>query len=432
MIPSKDFQEDEYSTANLEKLREYIINTVSNELEINPPPANRYRETVAVWLEQAYLQTKADLSEDVREEIFQEILNELAGYGPIQPLLDDPTINEIMVNGPDLVFIERDGKLIETDIKFDGESHVLRIIDRMIHPMGRRVDYDHPTADARLPDGSRVNVVIPPVAHKGSCITIRKFLQNKLSIEEIIELETLTENMAEFLRACVVSRLNILITGNTSSGKTTLLNILTGYIPVNERIVTIEDAAELKLIQRHVVSLETKPSNVDGEGEIGTRELVRNVLRMRPDRIVVGEVRGGESLDMLQAMNTGHDGSMTTLHANSPRDAIARIETMAMMAGIDMPLIAIRKQIASALDLIVHLERLEDGARKISNITEVAGMEGQVVVLTDIFKFNKSGVDEDGKILGKLEPTGIRPLFTPRLEISGFKLSGTIYGAGYY
>jgi pilus assembly protein CpaF len=306
----------------------------------------------------------------------------------------------------------------------------MRIINRIVNPLGRRVDADNPTADARLPDGSRVNVAIPPVAVDGPTITIRKFLETKITLDELIGLGTLTQYMARFLEACVVTRLNILITGNTSSGKTTMLNLLSGFIPNNERIVTIEDAVELKLKQRHVIRLETKLPNVDGSGEVNVRDLVRNALRMRPDRIVVGEVRGGEAMDMLQAMNTGHTGSLTTLHANAPRDATARLETMAMMAGLDMPLIAIRRQIASAINLIVHLARLQDGSRKMTRITEVAGMEGDIITLSDIFKFEQSGISPDGKVLGQLRPTGLRPMFTPRLEVAGFKLCGEIFGLG--
>ena len=289
---------------------------------------------------------------------------------------------------------------------------------------------DNPTVDARLPDGSRVNAVVPPVAVDGPYLTIRKFLQNKMEMDDIIGLGSLTPHMAEFLQACVSARLNILITGGTSSGKTTMLNILSGLIPGKERIVTIEDAVELQLRQHHVVRMETKPSGVDGVGEVLTRDLVRNALRMRPDRIVVGEVRGGEALDMLQAMNTGHSGCLTTLHANSPRDAIARLETMTLMAGLDLPVVAIRKQVAAAFNLIVHQARLSDGSRKTTQISEIAGMESDIVTLNDIFKYDQTGVSSDGKILGELRATGIRPMFTPRLEVVGYKLRGEIFGAG--
>jgi pilus assembly protein CpaF len=304
----------------------------------------------------------------------------------------------------------------------------MRIIERIILPLGRRIDADSPTVDARLPDGSRVNAVIPPVALDGPSITIRKFLKDKLTTDQLVELGTLTQKMAEFLKACVVSRLNILISGGTGSGKTTLLNVLSTFIPDNERILTIEDAAELQLQQDHVLRLETKTANTDGTGQTTVRDLVRNSLRMRPDRIVIGECRGGEALDMLQAMNTGHDGSLTTLHANSPRDALSRLETMVLMAGVELPLKVIRQQVSSAVDLIVQQSRLKDGSRKITAITEVAGMEGEIIVLTDVFKFEQTGVTDNGKILGEIKPTGIRPQFSPRLEASGFKLSSDIFG----
>ncbi|RPI26854.1 MAG: CpaF family protein [Chloroflexota bacterium] len=414
----------------LVKLKEYLANAVVRELEVHPVPLIEIPTATAKLLEQFYAQARLNLPDELRDRLLKEIHEQLAGYGPIQPLVEDPEISEIMVYGPRQVYIERGYELIDTGITFRDEEQLYRLIDRMVHPLGRQVDADHPTADARLPDGSRVNVVIPPVSIDGPCITIRKFLKNKLTIEELIALGALTDHMAEFLRACVIARLNILITGNTSSGKTTLLNVLSSFIPENERIITIEDAVELQLKQKYLVRLETKNPNIDGTGEVTTRELVRNALRMRPDRIVVGEVRGGESLDMLQAMNTGHSGSITTLHANAPRDAISRIETMAMMAGLELPLIAIRRQIASAINLIVHLQRLQDGTRRTVKITEVAGMEGDIVTLQDIFKFEQSGIDNTGKILGGLKATGIRPLFTPRLEVAGFKLRGEIFGAG--
>jgi len=410
------------------KMKDYLLETGAREMQ--DQPAQLEKSALRQKLVQAIEQTRVDLATDVRDLLVDTVLADLVGYGPLEVLLSDPDSSEIMVNGAGQVFVERGGRLHETDITFQDDSHVLRIINRMVNPLGRRVDADSPTADARLPDGSRVNVVIPPVAVDGPHITIRKFVQTRMNMDELVALEALTPYMARFLEACVMARLNILVTGNTSSGKTTILNVLSSFIPEEERIVTIEDAVELKLKQRHVVRLETKIPNVDGSGAVAVRDLVRNALRMRPDRIVVGEVRGGEAMDMLQAMNTGHAGSLTTLHANSPRDATSRLETMAMMAGLDMPLLAIRKQIAAAINLIVHLARLSDGSRRITHITELAGMEGDVVTLTDIFRFEQSSVTPEGKILGQIRPTGMRPLFTPRLEVSGFKLGAEIFGAG--
>jgi pilus assembly protein CpaF len=378
-------------------------------------------------LNEVYAQTKVNLPEDMRVHLFKEILDEFTGFGPIQPLLDDPDVSEVMVNGPKKVFIEKNGRVTKSGVTFDDDDHVMRIIDRIILPLGRRVDADSPTVDARLPDGSRVNAVIRPVSIDGPCITIRKFKKDKLSIEDLIKYDSISKNMAEFLRACVHAHLNIVVSGGTGSGKTTLLNVLSSFIPEHDRIVTIEDAAELQLQQDHVLRLETKVANVDGRGAVTIRDLVRNSLRMRPDRIVVGECRGGETLDMLQAMNTGHDGSLTTLHANSPRDALSRMETMVLMAGMDLPLKVVRQQISSAVDLIIQQTRLKDGSRKVTAITEVAGMEGDTVVLTDVFKFEQTSIGQDGKIVGDLKATGIRPIFGPRLEASGFKLSADIF-----
>lgn len=418
-----------FHPAELAKLKAYLLNSIQNELSAIPTASDQIHQAVAQAFEREYARLNVQLPDQLRQQIFRAVLNELVGFGPIQSLLEDPEISEVMVNGPKQVFVERYGELQETGIAFDDGAHLLRIINRMIHPLGRRVDADNPAVDARLPDGSRVHALVPPVAVDGPYLTIRKFLQNKMTLDELVNLGSLTAHMAEFLQACVAARLNILISGGTSSGKTTLLNILSGMIPGNERIVTIEDAVELQLKQRHVVRTETKAPNVDGSGEVTTRDLVRSALRMRPDRIVVGEVRGGETMDMLQAMNTGHSGSLTTLHANSPRDAIARIETMAMMSGLEMPLLAIRKQIAAALNLIVHQSRLQDGTRKTTQITEIAGMESEVVTLNDIFKFEQAGFEGNGKIGGTLRATGIRPLFTPRLELVGYRLRGEIFGA---
>jgi len=416
--------------ANLLKLKEFLVKAVSNEMQNQTSGKQQNRQAVRLLVLEAFEQAKVNLTTETRDRVVDSALADLIGYGPLEVLLPDPDISEIMVNGSNQVFVERNGELLETDVKFENDDHLLRIIDRIVSPLGRRVDSDNPTADARLPDGSRVNVIIQPVAVDGPHLTIRKFLQTKITMDDLVSMGALTPYMAKFLEACVVTRLNVLVTGNTSSGKTTVLNALSGFIPDNERIVTIEDAVELKLKQRHVVRLETKLPNVDGTGAVSVRDLVRNALRMRPDRIVVGEVRGGEAMDMLQAMNTGHTGSLTTLHANLPRDAVSRLETMAMMAGLDMPLLAIRKQIAAAINLIVHLARLADGSRMMTHITELSGMEGEVVTLTDIFKYEQTGVSPEGKINGQIRPTGMRPLFTRRLEASGYKLGGEIFGAG--
>ena len=417
------------TAADLVKFKYYLIETISRDLEGEALPTDRRRDFVLERLKGIYDQTKLQLPEDIRNQIYKEVLDELLGYGPIQTLLEDDDISEIMVNGPKKVYIEKKGRLTKTPITFEDDAHVIRIIERIVLPLGRRIDAENATVDARLPDGSRVNAVVPPVAIDGPSITIRKFRKDKLSIDQLIGYESLTRGMADFLQACILARLNIVISGGTGSGKTTLLNVLSNFIPEEERIVTIEDAAELQLQQDHIVRLETKTPNADGHGERSVRDLVRNALRMRPDRIVVGEVRGGEALDMLQAMNTGHDGSLTTLHANTPRDAMSRLETLVMMAGMDLPLKVVRQQISSAVDLIVQQSRVRDGTRKVTAITEVAGMEGETVVLTDVFKFEPTNITTDGKVEGILKPTGIRPLFYPRLQASGLKLGPEIFGA---
>ena len=415
------------TSADLLKFKRYLIENVGRSMEGEMLQLGDRAEFMSQRLQEVYAQARVSLPDDIRKQIFHEILDELTGYGPIQPLLEDPDISEVMVNGPKRVFIEKNGKLTKSPITFDDDDHVLRIIDRIILPLGRRVDADSPTVDARLPDGSRVNAVIRPVSIDGPSITIRKFKKDKLSIQQLIDFGSITPQMAEFIRACVLAHLNIVISGGTGSGKTTLLNVLSSFIPEEERIITIEDAAELQLQQEHVLRMETKVANVDGKGSVSIRDLVRNSLRMRPDRIVVGECRGGEALDMLQAMNTGHDGSLTTLHANSPRDALSRLETMVLMAGMDLPLKVVRQQISSAVDVIIQQTRLKDGSRKVTAITEVVGMEGETVVLTDIFKFEQTGVGLNGKIMGELKPTGIRPIFSPRLEAAGFKLGAEIF-----
>jgi pilus assembly protein CpaF len=415
------------TSTDLLKFKKYLVENISRSMEGESLVLGDRTEIITQRLNEAYVQTKVTLPEDIRKQVFNEILDEMTGFGPIQPLLDDPDVSEVMVNGPKKVFVEKKGQLTKSGVTFDDDDHVLRVIDRIILPLGRRVDADSPTVDARLPDGSRVNAVIRPVSIDGPCITIRKFKKDKLSIQQLVDYGSLTQNMAEFVRACVLAHLNIVISGGTGSGKTTLLNVLSSFIQEEERIITIEDAAELQLQQDHVLRLETKTANIDGSGMVTIRDLVRNSLRMRPDRIVVGECRGGETLDMLQAMNTGHDGSLTTLHANTPRDALSRMETMVLMAGMDLPLKVVRQQISSAVDLIIQQTRLKDGSRKVTAVTEVAGMEGEIVVLTDIFKFEQTGVSPDKKIIGELKATGIRPIFTPRLEAAGFNLGGEIF-----
>jgi pilus assembly protein CpaF len=417
------------SAPDYTKLREYLIATVTQDFSVVDLAPEKRQQAIQDRLAEALSRTKLTLPDSIRIRLLRDILDEITGYGPLQPLLDDPDITEIMVNGPSKIYVEKNGRLERTKVVFEDNLHILKIIDRIVSPLGRHIDSDSPMVDARLPDGSRVNAVVPPCAVDGASLTIRKFRKEKLSIAQLIEYNSLTQGMADFLRACVLGRLNIIISGGTGSGKTTFLNVLSGFIPEEERIVTIEDAAELQLQQDNVVRLETKLANVEGHGVVSVRELVRNSLRMRPDRIVVGECRGGEALDMLQAMNTGHDGSLTTIHANSPRDALSRLETLVLMAGMDLPLKIVRQQISSAVDAIVQMSRLRDGTRKLTAITEVAGMEGDVVVMSDIFKFNQTGVDADGKILGQVKPTGIRPLFGPRLEAAGFKLSAEIFGA---
>ncbi|WP_077623195.1 CpaF family protein [Sediminibacillus massiliensis] len=361
------------------------------------------------------------------DKLKAELTNDLTGYGPINPLLLDENVSEVMVNGPKHVYAERGGKLELTDVTFRDNDHVMAVLEKIVAPLGRRIDESSPMVDARLQDGSRVNAIIPPLALNGPTITIRKFSKDPFTIHDLIRFGTLTEEMAEFIKACVEAKLNMFVSGGTGSGKTTTLNVLSSFISNKDRIVTIEDAAELQLGQDHVVSLETRPPNIEGKGAISIRDLVRNSLRMRPDRIVIGEVRSGEALDMLQAMNTGHDGSLATGHANSPRDMISRLETMVLMAGMELPVKAIREQIAGALDVIIQQSRLKDGTRRITNITEVQGLEGDIIVLQDIFTFKQSGVDDNGKIIGKLVPTGIRPQFYERMEHEGIHLPASIF-----
>ncbi len=361
------------------------------------------------------------------EALSATLLDDMIGFGPIQPLLEEEDISEVMVNGPFQVYYEKKGKLILSDIKFKDNDHVMRIIERIVAPIGRRIDESVPYVDARLPDGSRVNAIIPPLALNGPTITIRKFKKEALTITDLVKFGTLTQDMADFIEACILARLNIVVSGGTGSGKTTTLNILSSFIPEDERIITCEDAAELQLRQPHVVRLETRPANIEGKGEVAMRELIKNTLRMRPERVIVGECRGPEALDMLQAMNTGHDGSLTTGHANTPRDMLSRLETMVLMSGMDLPVRAIREQISSAVQMIIQQSRLKDGSRKITYITEVQGMEGEKVVTQDIFKFEQTGIDEKGKIQGRLKPTGIRPKFAAKFQEAGIKLPQNIF-----
>lgn len=362
------------------------------------------------------------LTFEEKRQLIENVEDELLGFGPITPLLNNPTISEVMVNGPFDVYYEQFGKVVRSNVTFRDNQHVSRIIEKIVSPLGRRIDESSPMVDARLPDGSRVNAIIPPLAINGPTLTIRKFSEKPFTVSDLVRMETLSRDMAGFLEICVKARINIFVSGGTGSGKTSTLNVLSSFIPTDERIVTIEDAAELRLSQDHIVSLESRPSNIEGRGEITIRDLVRNALRMRPDRIVVGEVRGAEALDMLQAMNTGHDGSLSTGHANSPRDMLARLETMVLMAGYDLPVKAIREQIANAIDIIVHQVRMKDGTRKVTHITEVLGLEGQTIVLQDLFIFKETGWSTDGKVEGNYISTGIRPTFSDQLELNNFTL----------
>jgi pilus assembly protein CpaF len=402
--------------------RQFIAELGSNA-DLNSPQMPRLIENILGEILEAQ---GIPLSRTERAKLLDSILAELLSFGPLEPLLRDESVSEIMVNGPQQVYIERNGTLFETEVRFEDDDHVRRIIDRIIAPLGRRCDESSPMVDARLPDGSRVNAIIPPLSLQGPVITIRKFSRDPLTMQNLIQFGSITPEAADFLAACVAGKLNVLVSGGTGSGKTTLLNVLSSFIPGTERIITIEDAAELQLRQRHVISLEKRPSNIEGKGEVGIRQLVMNALRMRPDRVVVGEVRGPEALDMLQAMNTGHDGSMTTLHSNSPRDTLARLETMVLMTNLDLPHRVIREQIASAVELIVHQERMLDGTRRVVRITEVQGMEQELITLQDVFVFNQTGLD-GGRVVGKLLPTGTRPKFLEKLEVNGIRIPATLF-----
>src|SRR2546426_5133136 len=405
----------------------YLVQNIDQKL-LEKGDEAMLRRRVEELVEEKLRAEKLPYSRQIRNRLVADMADEILGYGPIEPLLRDPTVTEVMVNRPDQVYCERFGKLELTEITFRDNDHVRHVIDKIVTPLGRRVDESSPMVDARLPDGSRVNAIISPLSLNGPVLTVRKFAVDPYTVEDLIGFGTTTQGMAAFLAACVKVKLNILVSGGSGAGKTTLLNVLSSFIPEGERIVTVEDAAELKLHQPHVVRLESRPPNIEGKGEIKIRDLVRNCLRMRPDRIIVGEVRGGEALDMLQAMNTGHEGSLSTVHANSPRDALARIETMVMMAGFDLPVRAIRQQVASALDLIIQLERLEDGARRVVAITEVQRMESEVITLQELYEFKIERVLENRGVLGELRPTGLRPNFLHKFEKRGVELPPTFFG----
>ena len=413
-----------------QKMHQFVISELGPILYDQRISEADLRKQVEEQLHKALGQERLALTSQERQEVVQSVFDDVLGYGPIDMLLRDPAINEVMVNGPDHVYVERNGKIVLTDVHFVDEAHVRRIIDKIVSQIGRRVDEATPMVDARLPDGSRVNVIVHPLAIGGPFMTIRRFAADPYQVHDLVSFGTITEQVANFIDACVRGRLNVVVSGGTGTGKTTMLNVLSSFIPPDERIVTIEDAKELQLQQPHVLCCEARPSNIEGKGEVTIRDLVRNSLRMRPDRIVVGEVRGGEAIDMLQAMNTGHDGSITTVHSNSPRDTLSRVETMSLMAGMDLPVRVIREQMSSALDLVVHLTRLRDGTRRVTHVSEVMGMEGDVIVLQDLYLFDYGmGMDEDGKFLGRLKSTGIRPHCTERLANNGISLDSSLFAS---
>lgn len=427
----KPAKQDGVGRTSYSDLKTNVQNRLLAEVDvtIDVSKLDEMKHTIQDLFEKILAEENIVLMRPERQRLLESITDEILGFGPLQPLLADKTVTEIMVNGYENVYVERGGRLFKTPIKFESNEHVMRIIDRIVSPLGRRVDEASPYVDARLPDGSRVNAIIPPISLVGPVLTIRMFSKDPISIEQLVEFGSVSSDAIQFLKACVESNLNIIISGGTGSGKTTLLNVLSSFIPSDQRIVTIENAAELQMRQPHVVTLETRPANIEGKGEISAQQLVINSLRMRPDRIIVGEIRSGEALDMLQAMNTGHEGSMTTAHANSPRDVISRIETMTLMAGYELPVRAIREQIASALDVIVHVDRMRDGTRKVTNIAEVVGMEGEVVTLTDLFIYEQTGFEE-GKVVGQMRSTGLRPIFMERMEAAGVHVPSAIFGVG--
>ncbi|HNR46819.1 MAG TPA: CpaF family protein [Anaerolineaceae bacterium] len=427
-MPSMGGQQDKYTDIK-NRVQTKLLTTLNPQMDVSR--VDEVRRAILELFEQILDEENIVLSRPERNRMFEQIVAEILGFGPLSALLDDESTTEIMVNGYKNIYVERKGKLFKVPMAFESNEHVMRIIERIVAPLGRRIDESSPYVDARLPDGSRVNAVIPPISLVGPVITIRKFSKKPITIEQMVDYGSITAEAVEFLRAAVIARINIIISGGTGSGKTTLLNVLSGYIPDDERIVTIENAAELQLRQEHVVTLESRPANIEGRGEITIRQLVVNALRMRPDRIVVGEIRDEAALDMLQAMNTGHDGSMTTAHSNSPRDTLSRLETMTMMAGMDLPARAIREQVSSAIDLVIHQERMRDGTRKVTYISEVTGMEGEVITLTDLFFFEQTGLNPNtGKVEGRLRASGLRPKFMDRIEAAGIKLGPNIFGIG--
>lgn len=414
-----------------QRLHHRLIEELGPELG-SQEDSNELNEKIKASLNALFNLEKTPLTAEERQTLFKEITDDIIGYGPLEPFLADKEVTEIMVNNYNTIYIEKNGVLIKTEASFIDEQHLRHLIDKIAGRVGRRVDESSPMVDARLPDGSRVNAIIHPLAINGSKLTVRKFAADPLTVQDLIDFGTLSPAAANFLKACVQGRLNIIVSGGTGSGKTTTLNVLSEFIPFSERIITIEDAVELQLKQEHVLQLESRPPNIEGKGEITIRDLVRNSLRMRPDRIIVGEVRGGEALDMLQAMNTGHDGSLSTIHANSPRDALSRLETMVLMSGMDLPVRAIREQIASAVDLIIHQARLKDGSRRVTHITEVQGMEGEIITLQDLFLFDfAAGLDEQGRFLGRLKSTGIRPKVAEKIAALGIELPAELFHLEY-
>lgn len=419
-------------TADVYLIRDRVQRKLLSEYEgeVTAAHAPQMRQMIEAYFNQVLAEENLIYSRALRAKLLEWIIADILGYGPIEPLLQDPTITEIMCNGPFKVYIERNGMIEKTSVQFENDAHLMRIIDRIVSPLGRRVDEAQPMVDARLPSGYRVNATIPPLSLVGPVLTVRKFATTPFTAQDLIANGTLTPGLVSFIKASVEARVNMVLSGGTGSGKTTLLNVVSAFIPNNERIITIEDTAELQMKQEHVVRVEYRPPNVEGRGEVTIRQLVINSLRQRPDRIIVGEARGAEALDMLQAMNTGHDGSLTTIHSNSPRDTLRRIETMVLMAGMELPLKAIREQVASAIDLVVHMERMRDGTRKVTQVSEVQGMEGDSIVMQDLFVFEQTGI-QNGRVIGKLKSTGLRPKFSDKFAVNGIELPANIFDAGY-